>query len=221
MGLGSELSLRFLFALAVFGVLLFAPAGSLRYWQGWVYLAVWFIPALLAFAYFYRRDPARVERRLKRKESVREQKLIMKFVYVIYVIAFLLPGFDHRFGWSHPPLRLTIFSQLAVLGGSVLTFWIMKANRFASRAVQVEPGQEVISSGPYAIVRHPMYSGICLMLLFTPLALGSYIALPAFLLVIPLVVLRLLNEENVLRQELPGYAEYCLRTRFRLVPFIW
>jgi hypothetical protein len=98
MGLGSELSLRFLFALAVFGVLLFAPAGSLRYWQGWVYLAVWFIPALLAFAYFYRRDPARVERRLKRKESVREQKLIMKFVYVIYVIAFLLPGFDHRFG---------------------------------------------------------------------------------------------------------------------------
>ena len=221
MGLGSELSLRFLFALAVFGVLLFAPAGSLRYWQGWVYLAVWFIPALLAFAYFYRRDPARVERRLKRKESVREQKLIMKFVYVIYVIAFLLPGFDHRFGWSHPPLWLTIFSQLAVLGGSVLTFWIMKANRFASRAVQVEPGQEVISSGPYAIVRHPMYSGICLMLLFTPLALGSYIALPAFLLVIPLVVLRLLNEEKVLHQELPGYSEYCVHTRFRLVPYLW
>jgi len=116
---------------------------------------------------------------------------------------------------------LTIFSQLAVLGGSVLTFWIMKANRFASRAVQVEPGQEVISSGPYAIVRHPMYSGICLMLLFTPLALGSYIALPAFLLVIPLVVLRLLNEEKVLHQELPGYSEYCVHTRFRLVPYLW
>lgn len=142
MGLGWELSLRFLSALVVFGVLLFAPAGSLKYWQGWAYLAVWFIPALLAFTYFYRRDPARVERRLKRKESVREQKLIMKFVYVIYVIAFLLPGFDHRFGWSHLPLWLTILSQLAVLGGSTLTFWIMKANPFASRAVQVEPGQK-------------------------------------------------------------------------------
>jgi protein-S-isoprenylcysteine O-methyltransferase Ste14 len=145
----------------------------------------------------------------------------MKFVYVTYLAAFLLPGFDHRFGWSHPPLWLVVFSQAVVLGGSMTTVWVMKVNRFAARTVQVEPGQQVISNGPYRIVRHPMYSGICAMLLFAPLALGSYFALPAFVLVIPLVVLRLLNEEKVLRQELPGYSEYCLHTRFRLVPLLW
>ena len=138
-----------------------------------------------------------------------------------YVIAFLLPGFDHRFGWSHLPLWMTVFSQAVVLGGYVMTLWVMKANSFAASTIQVEPGQRVISDGPYRIVRHPMYSGICAMLLFTPLALGSYFALPTFALVIPLVVLRLLNEEKVLRQELPRYSEYCLHTRFRLVPFLW
>jgi Gamma-glutamyltranspeptidase/Phospholipid methyltransferase len=101
------------------------------------------------------------------------------------------------------------------------TLWALKVNRFAARTIQVEPNQEVISSGPYSIVRHPMYLGGSVMLLFTPLALGSYFALPAFALLIPVILLRLLNEEKVLRQELPGYAEYCLRTRFRLVPLFW
>jgi protein-S-isoprenylcysteine O-methyltransferase Ste14 len=102
-----------------------------------------------------------------------------------------------------------------------MTLWVVKVNRFASRTIQVEPGQEVISSGPYRFVRHPMYLGASVMLLFTPLALGSYFALPAFVLLIPLIVLRLVNEERVLRQELPGYSEYCLHTHFRLVPFLW
>ncbi len=145
----------------------------------------------------------------------------MTFVYIISPVAFLLPGLDHRFGWSHPPLQLTVFSQAVVFGSYLMTLWVMKVNRFASRTIQVEPGQTVISTGPYRIVRHPMYLGLSVMFLFTPLALGSYFALPAFVLIVPFVVLRLLNEEEVLRQELPGYAEYCLRTRFRLVPFLW
>ncbi len=145
----------------------------------------------------------------------------MTFVYIIFPVAFLLPGLDHRFGWSHPPLQLTVFSQAVVFGGYLMTLWVMKVNRFASRTIQVEPGQEVISTGPYRIIRHPMYLGVSVMFLFTPLALGSYFALPAFGLIIPFVVLRLLNEEKILRQELPGYAEYCLRTRFRLLPFLW
>ncbi|MGA2483023.1 MAG: isoprenylcysteine carboxylmethyltransferase family protein [Candidatus Acidiferrales bacterium] len=155
------------------------------------------------------------------KETVREQKLIMRFLYVIYLIAFLLPGLDHRFGWSHPALWLTVLSQVVVFGSYMLVILVMKANRFASRTIQVEPGQTVISTGPYRILRHPMYLGISVMVAFTPFALGSYFALPAFILVIPFIVLRLLNEEKVLRQELPGYGEYCLRTRFRLVPFVW
>jgi protein-S-isoprenylcysteine O-methyltransferase Ste14 len=215
------LALRFLLALGVLGALLFIPAGSLRFWQGWAYIAISFVPGLFAFTYFYKHDPQLIERRMQFKEKVREQKRIMTFVYIAWLVAFVLPGLDHRFGWSHSPLWITILSQAVVFGGFATTLWVAKVNRFAARTIQVEPGQEVISSGPYRIVRHPMYLGACAMWLFTPLALGSYFTLPAFALLIPLILLRLLNEEKVLRQELPGYAEYCLRTRFRLVPFIW
>jgi protein-S-isoprenylcysteine O-methyltransferase Ste14 len=221
MSLASRLALRFLIALVVFGALLFIPAGSFRFWQGWTYLVIFFVPGFLGFVYFYKHDPDLVERRLRLKEKVREQKRIMTFVYVIWLIALLLPGLDHRFGWSHLPLYLAVASQVVVFGGYLLTLWVVKVNRFAARTIQVEPGQTVVSTGPYGIVRHPMYLSVCATLLFTPLALGSYFALPAFLLLIPLVVLRLLNEEKVLRQELPGYSEYCLHTRFRLVPFLW
>jgi protein-S-isoprenylcysteine O-methyltransferase Ste14 len=221
MSLKAKLALRFLIAIAVFGALLFIPAGSFRFWQGWTYLLIWFVPGLLAFAYFYKHDPQLIERRLQFKERVREQKRVMAFAYIAWLVAFVLPGLDHRFGWSHSPLWITILSQAVVFGGYLMALWVMKVNRFAARTIRVEPGQEVISSGPYRMVRHPMYAGICAMWLFTPLALGSYFALPAFVLLIPLIVLRLLNEEKVLRQELPGYAEYCLQTGFRLVPFLW
>jgi len=221
MSLKSRLALRFLLALGVLGALLFIPAGSLRFWQGWAYIAISFVPGLFAFTYFYKHDLQLIERRMQFKEKMREQKRIMTFVYIAWLVAFVLPGLDHRFGWSHQPLWITIFSQAVVFGGFATTLWVAKVNRFAARTIQVEPGQEVISSGPYRIVRHPMYLGACAMWLFTPLALGSYLTLPAFVLLIPLIVLRLLNEEKVLRQELPGYPEYCLHTRFRLVPFLW
>ena len=221
MSLKSRLALRFLLALGVLGALLFIPAGSLRFWQGWAYIAISFVPGLFAFTYFYKHDPQLIERRMLFKEKLREQKRIMTFVYITWLIAFVLPGLDHRFGWSHSPLWITIFSQAVVLGGFVMPLWIVKVNRFAARTIQVEPGQEVISSRPYHLIRHPIYAGMCAMWLFTPLALGSYFTLPAFALLIPLIFLRLLNEEKVLRQELPGYAEDCLRTRFRLVPFNW
>ena len=221
MTLKSRLILRFFIGMVVFGAFVFVPAGSLRFWQGWVFITTWFVTGLLAFAYFYKHDPELIERRLLFKEKVREQRRIMTFVYITWLIAFVLPGLDHRFGWSHLPLWITVFSQAVVFGGYVMTLWVVKVNRFAARTIQVEPGQEVISSGPYRIVRHPMYLGACAMWLFTPLALGSYLTLPAFVLLIPLIVLRLLNEEKVLCQELPGYAEYCLHTRFRLIPFVW
>ena len=221
MSLEWKLALRFLIGVVVIGALLFIPAGSFRFWQGWVYILTTFVPGVFAFVYFYKHDPQRIERRMQFKEKVREQKRIMTFVYIAWLVAFVLPGLDHRFGWSHSPLWITILSQAVVFGGFATTLWVLKVNRFAARTIQVESGQEVISSGPYRIIRHPMYTGMCAMWLFTPLALGSYLTLPAFVLLIPLIVLRLLNEETVLRQELPGYAQYCLHTPFRLVPFIW
>ncbi|MGB8012849.1 MAG: isoprenylcysteine carboxylmethyltransferase family protein [Terriglobales bacterium] len=221
MSLRSKLALRCLIGLVLFSALLFIPAGSLRFWQGWAYLMVWFVPLLFVFGYFCKHDPQLIERRLQRKEKVPEQKLIMKFGFVIWLIGYLLPGLDHRFGWSHLPLWLTILSLALVLGGCLMMFWVLKANSFAGATIRVEPGQQVISSGPYGIVRHPMYLGASVMFLFAPLALGSYFAFPVFALFIPIIVFRLLNEEKVLRQELPGYSEYCLETRFRLVPRVW
>ena len=221
MSLKSNLALRFLLGLVVWGAVLFIPAGSLKFWQGWAYLMVWFVPMLCAFGYFYKHDPQLIERRLHRKEKVREQKVIMKFAFVTCLIGYLLPGLDHRFGWSHLPLWLTILAQAFVLGGCLMMFWVLKGNSFAGATIRVEPGQRVISDGPYRIVRHPMYLGASVMFLFAPLALGSYFALPVFALLIPIIVFRLLSEEKVLRQELPGYTEYCLHTRFRLVPHCW
>lgn len=221
MSLKSRLAIRFLIAIAAVGAMVFVPAGSLRFWQGWIFLAIWFFPTLAVFAYFQKHDPALVERRLRRKETVGEQKIIMKLMYLVLAAIYILPGFDHRFGWSHPPVWLTILAQFFVLCGYGMIFWVMKANSFAASTIQVEPGQQVISDGPYRVIRHPMYLGMSVMLFFTPLALGSYVAWAAAALVIPIIVFRLLNEEKVLRQELPGYPEYCLRTRFRLVPRLW
>lgn len=221
MSLKLKVAVRFLVVVVTLGILLFLPAGSFRFWQAWVYIGILFVPALFAFIYFYKHDPQLIERRSLLKEKVPEQKRIMGLVYVVWLVAILLPGFDHRYGWSRLPLWLAVLSQMVVLGALLMTYWVVKINRFAARTIQVESGQTVISDGPYRTIRHPMYSGMCVMWVFTPLALGSYFALPAFALLIPLIVLRLLNEEKVLRQELAGYSEYCLRTHFRLVPFVW
>ncbi|MGP0097897.1 MAG: methyltransferase family protein [Terriglobales bacterium] len=221
MSLKWKLLIRCSMAAAAFGAFLFVPAGSLRFWQGWIVFAIWVVPTVSAFAYFYKHDPALVKRRLRREETDREQKIIMKLIYGPLAAIYILPGLDHRFGWSHPPLWLTFLAQASVLGGYLMIFWVMKANSFAASTIQVEPGQRVVSGGPYRMVRHPMYLGMSTMFFFTPLALGSYVAWPAVALFIPVIVFRLLNEEKVLRQELPGYPEYCLHTRFRLVPRLW
>jgi len=226
MSLKSKLILRFSLVLIIFAAMLFIPAGSLRFWQGWTFLALLFIPSISSYLYFYKHDPQLIERRLQSKENISEQKLLLRLAKPVFFAAFLLPGLDYRWGWSRTslgvvPLWLMLLSQALVLGSLLLVAWVMKVNRFASRTIQVEAGQKVVSTGPYRMVRHPLYLGSVVMWLSTPLALGSYFALPGFALLIPFYVFRLLNEEKVLRQELPGYPEYCLSTRFRLVPFVW
>jgi protein-S-isoprenylcysteine O-methyltransferase Ste14 len=221
MSLKYKIVIRFLSMLVVFGAVFFLPAGSLRYWQGWVYTGIFFVPSLILLAYFQKHDPQVLERRSLVKERVSEQRRIMGMVYVVWLGAILLPGFDHRYGWSQMPVWCTIVSQALVLGGILMTFWVLKVNRFAARTIQVEAEQRVISEGPYRVVRHPMYLGMCVIWLFSPFALGSYWSCPVFALLIPLMVLRLLNEEKVLRHELAGYAEYCAHTHFHLVPFVW
>ena len=160
------------------------------------------------------------------KEEVGEQKIFQVLASLIFFPAFVLAGFDHRLGWSRTylrpvPLWLTVLSLAVIIGSFFLIFWVMRVNSFASRTIQVEAGQAVVSTGPYHFVRHPMYSALSIFFIFTPMALGSFVVLPVFALLIPLFIYRLLNEEKMLRHELPGYPEYCLRTRFRLVPYLW
>jgi len=219
--LTTRLIFRCLFAVVFLAAVLFLPAGSLRYWQGWALMALLFLPMPFTSVYFLKRDPQLVERRLRTQETISEQKTIIRWVQSLALASLLIPGLDHRFAWSRVPLWLTILSQVLVFAGSLITLWVMKENSFASRTVQVEEGHRVISTGPYRFVRHPMYFGAILMFVFTPLALGSWWALPGFLLVIPFLVLRLLNEEKLLRRDLPGYSDYCLRTRSRLIPLLW
>ncbi|HXN94226.1 MAG TPA: isoprenylcysteine carboxylmethyltransferase family protein [Candidatus Acidoferrales bacterium] len=220
-GLTTRLILRTLVAFVFVAVFLFVPAGSFRYWQGWVFMAILFLPMPATSVYFMKRDPQLIERRLRTEEKISEQKTIIRWARLVVFASLLLPGLDYRFGWSRVPLWLAILSQLFVFAGYLITLWVMKENSFASRTVQVEEGQRVISTGPYRLVRHPMYCGAVLMLLFMSPALGSWWALPGFLLVIPLIVLRLLNEEKMLCRDLPGYSDYCLRTRSRLLPLLW
>ena len=220
-GLLSRLLLRFVLGIGVSGVLLFGSAGSLEYWQAWVYLTMMLVVGACASLYLYKRDPRLVELRLQTKEKVPEQKLIMKFGKVVFLTVSFVPGLDHRFGWSRVPVWLSVLALVFVLAGYLLALWVMMVNRFASRLIEVQSDQNVISSGPYRIVRHPMYLGAVIMFLFGSLALGSYWALPAFAMTIPFYVFRLLNEEKVLFKELPGYAEYCLQARFHLVPYVW
>lgn len=206
--------------------MLFVPAGTLKYRPGWAFLIVNLLSSLLLCVYFYQHDPQLLERRLLTREKVRAQKFIMSLVKGFYGLAFILPGFDFRFGWTNQwtgplPRWLMVSALLLVPVGYGLFVAVMRANRFAASIVQIETGQSVADAGPYRFVRHPMYAGGVLLWLATPLALGSLVALPAFALLIPLFILRLLNEEKILRRELPGYAEYCRRTPCRLVPFVW
>jgi protein-S-isoprenylcysteine O-methyltransferase Ste14 len=226
MGLKAKVIVQCLVTAVVTGAMLFLPAGTWKYWQGWIFLGFMMIPMVAASIYFTGRDPQLVERRLQAKEKIGEQKLIMKFAKLIFIAAFLIPGFDFRFGWSPRtfgavPIWLMILSGTIALAGYLMTYWVMSANSYASRIIQVEKDQRVISIGPYRIVRHPMYLGAIISILFIPLALGSYWAVPVFALIIPVIILRILNEEKVLRQELAGYSEYCQSTRSRLIPRVW
>ena len=226
MSLRSKLLLRFSLGLIFFAALLFVPAGSAKFWQGWAWLAAFLIPVSFFFVYLYRHDRPLLERRMKMKEEVGEQKIFQVLASLIFFPAFVLAGFDHRLGWSRTylrpvPLWLTVLSLAVIIGSFFLIFWVMRVNSFASRTIQVEAGQAVVSTGPYHFVRHPMYSALSIFFIFTPMALGSFVVLPVFALLIPLFIYRLLNEEKMLRHELPGYPEYCLRTRFRLVPYLW
>ncbi len=212
---------RFGLAIPVLMALFFIPAGTWNYWQAWVYLAVLFIPMIYALWYLYTYMPDLLERRIRMKEQEPAQKRLIGISAIIFMLFYALPGLDQRFGWSIVPAWLVLLANGFVLTGYISIFLVFRENRYASRVVEVAEGQEVISSGPYSVVRHPMYSGALLMYLFSPLALGSYWAVLPAISIFFIIIPRLLNEEEVLTRDLPGYAEYMGKVKYRLLPGIW
>jgi len=207
--------------LLVLGLLFFVPAGTLDYWEAWVYCAVIIVPFLVVFAWLFRNNPELMARRMRFEEKEPAQKRIVRVSGLIFLAGFLIPGLDRRFGWSEIPVEAVLFADVLVIVGYALVFLVFRENPFTSRVVEVEPGQTVISTGPYAIVRHPMYLGVSIMWIATPVALGSYWALPVFLIMPVILVYRILNEEEVLLRELPGYRDYTRKVRYRIIPGIW
>lgn len=212
------------FLMALIGVTLFVAAGELNYWQSWVYLAVFGVSILAITLYLMVSDRALLERRVKAgpiAEKQTSQKLFQLVAGLAFLGIFVVAGLDHRLGWTRVSTGTTIIGDLLVSLGLLIVFFVFKENAFASGTIEVAPDQRVISTGPYRIVRHPMYSGAMIMLVGVPLALGSRTAL---LLVIPLtavLVARLLAEEHFLARDLPSYDSYRARVRKRLVPFLW
>ncbi|MFN8206021.1 MAG: isoprenylcysteine carboxylmethyltransferase family protein [Bacteroidales bacterium] len=201
------------------GLVLFLPAGTLRFWQAWIYLAIFSIITLFMLLYFFKKSPELLIRRsdFRKDDSEREIPSWLK----LFLLMYLVPGFDFRFHWSDVPVWLVISANLMVFLGYLFILLVFNENSYASAVIKLEKEQAVITTGPYAFVRHPMYTGMLMMTLFTPVALGSYWALVPCSLFLPWLYLRIKNEEKALINGLPGYREYCARVRYRLCPYIW
>ncbi|WP_319378114.1 isoprenylcysteine carboxylmethyltransferase family protein [uncultured Methanocorpusculum sp.] len=207
-----------------FWLILFVPAWTLDFWQGWVYWSIFLAAEVFIILYFLKKDPELIRSRLRigpSAEPERSQKIIQTFGGISYLLVLVIAGLDHRFGWSSVSPYLAIAGDILILAAFYVVYLTFRENHFTAAIVEVQNGQTVISTGPYAWVRHPMYAGTSLLVLASPFALGSLWALiPAFL-VIAGIVLRLLEEEKFLGVNLSGYLEYCTKTRFRLIPFVW
>jgi len=208
----------------VMALLLFVPAGTLHYWQAWVYLAIFAGVSALTTLDLIRKDPALLERRMRggpTAEKQPTQKVIMLGMSIGFIALLVVPALDHRFGWSAAPLGGVVAGELLVVLGFYLIFLVYRENTFTSATIEVAENQKVISTGPYARVRHPMYASAILYLLGTPLALGSYWGLVPVVAMMPFLVWRILAEERFLARNLAGYTDYQKRIHHRLVPFVW
>jgi len=209
---------------ALLALLLFLPAWTLHYWQAWAYLAIFLGSSLLISIDLWFRDPRLLERRLKAgpgAEKRRGQNWIQVLASFCFAALLVIPSLDHRFGWSRVPVIATVIGNLLVAGGFLIVYRVFRVNTFTAGTIEIASDQTVISTGPYAVIRHPMYSGALVLLLGTPLALGSFWGLLALIPMTAALAARLLDEEKLLAAELPGYKEYCQRVRFHLVPFVW
>jgi len=212
-----------IFLLAM-GIMLFLPAWTLNYWQAWVFLAVYFAASILITIYLMKNDQRLLERRMRggpwaEKEAV--QKVIMLFAMIGFVALLVVPAFDRRFAWSQMPNGIAIAGDALVVLGWYAIYRVFRENSFTSATIELAKDQNVISSGPYSLVRHPMYTGTLAMLVGIPIALGSWWGLVAFGVMMLALIWRIFDEERFLVRNLTGYAVYKEKVRYRLIPYLW
>jgi len=216
--------LGFAFLMVVLGLALFLSAGTVGFWQAWVYLAVFAGCTIPITVYLAIRDPKLLDSRVKAgpvAETQKSQQIIQSLASLFFIALFIVPGLDYRFHWSHVPPVVSLISDGFVVLGFFIVFLVFRENTYTSAIIEVSNEQKVITSGPYNVVRHPMYAGAFLLLIFSPLALGSWVSIPLPLPLIAVIVARLLQEEKFLSANLAGYEEYRHKVRRRLVPFVW
>lgn len=212
------------FLLVFLGAMLFISAGSLSFWQAWLYIAVFGVSTLSVTLYLMKYDQKLLESRVAAGPSAeveKTQKVIQSLASLFFMLVFIVAGLDYRFHWSNVPPVVSIIADVFVAIGFYIVFLTFKANSYTSAVIEVKQDQQVITSGPYGIVRHPMYMGASLMMIFTPLALGSWVAFPFPLLLIVTIAFRAIEEEKFLVTNLNGYSDYRQKVRYRIIPYVW
>ena len=212
---------KFTLGVVLIGALLFLPAGTTAYPQGWLLMGILFIPMFIAGLVMMAKNPALLRSRLNAKEKQREQSIVVKLSGLMFLVGFILAGLSYRFGWLMLPRWVSILGAVLFLMSYALYAEVLRENTWLSRTIEVQEGQQVVSTGLYGIVRHPMYAVTLVLFLSMPLVLGSALAFVVFLAYPFIIMKRIRNEEEVLARELNGYPEYMQKVRWRLIPFIW
>jgi protein-S-isoprenylcysteine O-methyltransferase Ste14 len=213
-----------LVVVVVMAALLFVPAWTLDYWQAWTFLAVYFAGSVAITLYLMKKDPELLERRMRggpTAEKATTQKIIMSIASLGFIALVVVPALDHRFGWSRMPPSAALAGDVLVALGFLAVFFVFKENSFSAATIELAPDHKVISTGPYALVRHPMYAGGLVLLAGMPIALGSWWGLLVLAALTPALIWRLYDEEDFLARNLPGYAAYRKKVRYRLIPLVW
>ena len=213
--------IKFLCGAVLVGLLVFLPAGSLVFFEGWLFMGLLFIPMFFAGIVMLVKAPSLLEKRLDIKEKRSSQKGVVGFSGLIFIAGFVLAGLDHRFGWSDVPMAVIIIASVLFIISYILYAEVMRENAYLSRTIKVEKNQKVIDTGLYSVVRHPMYAVTVVLFLMIPLVLGSFFALIPFAFYPFLISVRIIDEEKLLSKELTGYEEYKKKVKYRLIPFIW
>ena len=212
---------KFLLGVVLVGILIFLPAGTLNFFNGWLLIGILFVPMFVAGLVMLAKSPKLLQSRLIAKEKQKDQDLVVKLSGLMFVGGFVLSGLNFRFGWYTLPLWVSIVGAVLFLFSYVLYAMVLKQNQYLSRTIQVQDGQRVVDTGLYGIVRHPMYSATLLLFLSMPIVLGSIYALIIFLAYPFIIAKRIKGEEKLLKKELVGYEEYTQKVKYRLIPFIW